>query len=269
MPDVALASFNTHYGVMPVRRPPWRPYDVQGVLRSLEADVIVVQETMRPNGEHGDIDEFAAEHGYELFFGLVGRTTLTTRWPRLTVDGEGTSGIAVLTRSPARRLDDIVLGPTPGDPSPCRVAVRVEVDVDGTPLQVIGVHLTSRLPHGPPIQLRRLSRALPPPGVPAVVAGDCNFWGPPVTALLGGWQRAVRGRTWPARAPHSQIDHVLVRRADIEPLDAKVYPDVGSDHRPVRAVLRIPTRERRDRPGYTRSSTPGAGRSSRAGRCRG
>ncbi len=74
-----------------------------------------------------------------------------------------------------------------------------------------------------------------------MVAGDCNFWGPPVTALLRGWRRAVTGRTWPARAPHSQIDHVLVRPADVQVLDGAVLPDTGgSDHRPVRAVLRVP-----------------------------
>ena len=69
----------------------------------------------------------------------------------------------------------------------------------GRPVRLVAVHLTSRLPHGPPLQLRRLARALPPPGTPAVVAGDCNFWGPGVEALLPGWRRAVRGRTWPAR----------------------------------------------------------------------
>ena len=38
-----------------------------------------------------------------------------------------------------------------------------------------------------------------------------NLWGPPVRAFLPGWHRAVKGRTWPAWHPHSQIDHILVR----------------------------------------------------------
>lgn len=240
MTDVRFASFNTHYGVLPVRRPPRREYDLHAALASLDADVIVAQETMRPDGESGTVDAFAAEHGYDLHFALVGRTTLRSRWARLAPDGEGTSGVALLTRLPSRRLDDVVLGPTPGDPAPRRLAVHVELAVDGRPLEVIGVHLTSRLPHGPPIQLRRLARALPRRGRAAVVAGDCNFWGPGVVSLLGGgWRRAVRGRTWPARAPHSQIDHVLVRPDDVEVVESAVLPDVGSDHRPVRAVLRL------------------------------
>ena len=109
-----------------------------------------------------------------------------------------------------------------------------------TSVDLVGVHLTSRLPYGPPIQLRRLAPQLPPPGRPAIVAGDCNFWGPGVQAFLPGWQRTVRGRTWPASRPHSQIDHILRRGAATAPRcsTARCSPDVGSDHRPVRATLR-------------------------------
>jgi endonuclease/exonuclease/phosphatase family metal-dependent hydrolase len=53
----------------------------------------------------------------------------------------------------------------------------------------------------------------------------------------------VRGRTWPASRPHSQIDHILVRRRDgTEVVHAEVLPAVGSDHRPVRATLRVKQR---------------------------
>ena len=75
---------------------------------------------------------------------------------------------------------------------------------------------------------------------PSVVAGDCNFWGPGVEALLPGWRRAVRGRTWPARALHSQIDHVLTRRGELEVVTARVMDDVGSDHRAIRVELALP-----------------------------
>ncbi len=46
------------------------------------------------------------------------------------------------------------------------------------------------------------------------------------------------GRTWPAWRPHSQIDHILVRGA-LRPVDGRVLPDSGSDHRPVRAELEV------------------------------
>ncbi len=67
---------------------------------------------------------------------------------------------------------------------------------------------------------------------------DCNFWGPVVDALLPGWHRTVRGRTWPAHRAHSQIAHVLVHGA-VTASHAEVLPDVGSDHRPVRVELRL------------------------------
>jgi endonuclease/exonuclease/phosphatase (EEP) superfamily protein YafD len=84
-----------------------------------------------------------------------------------------------------------------------------------------------------------MARLVPRPGTPAVVAGDHNFWGPGVVAYMRGWKRGVKGRTWPAQRPHSQIDHVLYRPGDVEVLEGRVLPSVWSDHRPVRVVLRV------------------------------
>jgi endonuclease/exonuclease/phosphatase family metal-dependent hydrolase len=155
------------------------------------------------------------------------------------------SGIAVLTRRPLHHVGVLTVGPTFLDSAPRRTALDVELDIDGTPLRLVAVHLTSRLPHGPPIQLRRLARLLPPPGTPTVVAGDHNFWGPGVVGLMPGWQRVVRGRTWPTRAPHSQIDHVLIRPGEIEVVDGRVLANLGSDHLPLRVELRLAERELR------------------------
>ncbi len=152
--------------------------------------------------------------------------------------GTGEKGVAVLSRLPARRLRDIPIPRVPGDPARSRCALHLQLDVAGEPLELVAVHLTSRLPHGPPMQLARLRRQLPSRERRAVVVGDLNFWGPPAVALLRGWRRAVRGRTWPAHRPHSQIDHVLLRD-DIEATGGEVLPDVGSDHRPVRVTLKF------------------------------
>ena len=62
-------------------------------------------------------------------------------------------------------------------------------------------------------------------------AGTWNFWGPPVSALLPGWTRGLRGRTWPAHRPHSQIDHILVRGARFR-RSWTVHTD-ASDHLPL------------------------------------
>jgi endonuclease/exonuclease/phosphatase family metal-dependent hydrolase len=235
VPDLSLASFNTHYGFLPYLSRARIPYDVEAALRTLDAEVIVIQELWRPDRRRGVVDDAADAMGLTVHYEETGPATGHGRWPHLARSGEGTVGVAVVTALPVRRRATIPLGPTPNDPAPGRTALHVEVDVQGDALQLVALHLTSRLPHGPPQQLRRLARAVPREG-PAVIAGDCNFWGPGVRAFLRGWRRAVRGRTWPARHPHSQIDHILVRPV-IEVVEGEVLPNVGSDHRPIRARL--------------------------------
>jgi endonuclease/exonuclease/phosphatase family metal-dependent hydrolase len=181
----------------------------------------------------------AGEMGAQLFELPFGRGRLDP-WPHVprNRDGHGSIGLAVISKIPAVWCGEIALGRIPGDPAPARGGLHLELQVGGTPVDLVGIHLTSRLPHGPPIQLRRLRRQLPATGHPMVLAGDCNFWGPGVQTFLPGWQRTVRGRTWPADRPHSQIDHILIRDG-IELVSAEVLPAVGSDHRPVRATLRV------------------------------
>jgi endonuclease/exonuclease/phosphatase family metal-dependent hydrolase len=89
--------------------------------------------------------------------------------------------------------------------------------------------------------LRVLGPQLPPPDRHAVVAGDFNLWGPGVEAVLPGWHRTVRGRTYPSHRPHSQIDHVLVRD-DMSVVWSEVLARNPSDHRPVRTRLRVGTK---------------------------
>ena len=233
MPELSIASFNTHFGLRP--RAPRRPFDLEAALRRLDADVIVIQELWRPDGQAGPLDEAAAALGFTVHHLVIGTATITTQWPHFSRRGEGTVGIGVLTKLPVRHLDPIVLGPTVGDPAPERPALHVELDVQGTPLELVAVHLTSRLLHGPMLQLKRLARVAPRER-PAVIAGDHNFWGPGVISYLRGWRRAVRGRTWPAGFPHSQIDHILVNE-HITSYRGEVLPHLGSDHRPVRAEL--------------------------------
>jgi endonuclease/exonuclease/phosphatase family metal-dependent hydrolase len=218
-------------------KPERGPYDLVRTLCEFDADVIAVQESYRPDAGDSAAEVAARTRGMELHEAVFGRAVVRP-WPHLVRSGTGVKGLAVMTRLPARRLPDIPIPRVPGDPARTRCALRLELDVGGEPLELVVVHLTSRLPHGPPIQLARLRRQLPPRERRAVIAGDLNFWGPPAVALLPGWRRTVRGRTWPAHRPHSQIDHVLVRD-DIEAFGGEVLADLGSDHRPVRATLRF------------------------------
>ncbi|HEX6311174.1 MAG TPA: endonuclease/exonuclease/phosphatase family protein [Acidimicrobiia bacterium] len=249
MPELTIVTFNAHAGMRSRHvsvpgtwslrtRPDPGPYDLVDALCGFDADVIVVQESYRPDEGECAVERAAAARSMELFEAPFGPAVVRP-WPHLVRSGTGVKGLAVLTALPARRLPDIPVPRVPGDPARSRCALHVELGFAGGPVELVAVHLTSRLPHGPPIQLARLRGRLPGADRRAVVAGDLNFWGPPAVTLLRGWHRTLRGRTWPSHRPHSQIDHVLVR-SDVEVLEARVLPDVGSDHRPVRVRLRLP-----------------------------
>jgi endonuclease/exonuclease/phosphatase family metal-dependent hydrolase len=215
-------------------------FDVAGALRSFDADVLVLQESWWPDEGDAAVDLVATDSGATVHWASFGRG-IVEPWPHIISArphrASGRIGLAVVSRLPARLVEMIPVGDVPGDPASRRCALRVALDVGGEDLDLIAVHLSSRLPYAPPMQLRNLRRRLPPPGQRAVIVGDFNLWGPAVSALLPGWRRAVRGRTWPAHRPHSQIDHVLVR-PDVEVVDGAVLDEVGSDHRPVRVRLR-------------------------------
>jgi endonuclease/exonuclease/phosphatase (EEP) superfamily protein YafD len=100
---------------------------------------------------------------------------------------------------------------------------------------VHGAHLT----HGSFHQYRRINeiaRGLDPE-LPMIIAGDFNCWRPLLRLLLPGWRTLVRERTWPARHPHSQIDHIL-GRGPWDPLGGDAS-DGGSDHRALVANLSL------------------------------
>jgi endonuclease/exonuclease/phosphatase family metal-dependent hydrolase len=160
---------------------------------------------------------------------------------------EGRWGLAVLSRARVVTTQTLELGKLKRDfTHRGALVVRLAVgpgagDTDraGAPdaanFVVVGTH-GAHLSDGSPFQIRRLRRQLPPRDEPATLAGDLNLWGPPLSMMLPGWNRAVRGRTWPAWRPHSQPDHILVTRP-VRVLEAGVIRVGDSDHRAVRATL--------------------------------
>ncbi len=119
-----------------------------------------------------------------------------------------------------------------------RNALALTVSIAGTPVEMIGLHVSSKVWRLAPVKhLLNLRGGLTANG-PQILAGDFNFWGPGVGAAMHGWQRPVRGRTYPSHRPHSQIDHMLVR-GGIEGLGGEVLPETPSDHRPIRTRLRL------------------------------
>jgi endonuclease/exonuclease/phosphatase family metal-dependent hydrolase len=151
----------------------------------------------------------------------------------------GTWCLAVASRLPVLQRRELSMGKVFRDPAGVRSALQVDVDVAGRRVTVVGLHVSSKLYFaGPLTHLRTLRSSLPVGAEPAIVAGDFNLWGPGVAALLPGWRRVVRGRTYPAHRPHSQIDHVLVNSA-VECINSEVLAAFGSDHLAVKARLSI------------------------------
>jgi endonuclease/exonuclease/phosphatase family metal-dependent hydrolase len=259
-----VASFNVHMGV-----DGWgRPFDVVADCRELDADILILQEAWTPDDGTPGTASLVASH---LGYGVVAEAVLaharlyapvatdTRRWApalgqirkTLQLDHErwkapaasrdrvaqpGRWGVAVLARVPCRDPEVLSLGKLRRDPA-SRAVVRCTTDLDGDEVAVHGTHM-SHITHLSPAQYRRLARLLPPIDRPALVAGDMNMWGPPVSSFFPGWQRAVIGRTWPSHRPHSQLDHILVTPA-LTVVDARVSASSGSDHRPVVATLAL------------------------------
>lgn len=159
---------------------------------------------------------------------------------RFTAAEPGSWGIAVLVRRGITVDDSRILHlPQLGRDRVRRAAIVVDLTVEDHHLSVIGTHM-SHLQFGSHRHYAALKKRLRTGEArpDAVLLGDMNLWGPPVRVFLPQWHRAVKGPTWPAGNPHSQIDHILVRGA-IEIVGGEVRPNGGSDHRPVRAELAL------------------------------
>ena len=266
--DVRVATFNLHAGVDGWGR-------VTGALdhaSQLDADILVCPELWR--GDDGtDFFEILCDRlsMKGLFVPLARGERITTgqggrSWqPRLAhVTGErglyfqehrqltsrqaarrashgaleaGEWGLGVMTRLPIEdiRVEQIERR---AREKVRRALIIARLTLDGQPFYVLGVH-GAHLTHGSFHQYRRINeiaRGLDPE-LPMIIAGDFNCWRPLLRLLLPGWRTLVRARTWPARHPHSQIDHIL-GRGPWDPLGGDAS-DGGSDHRALVANLSL------------------------------
>jgi endonuclease/exonuclease/phosphatase family metal-dependent hydrolase len=242
MPELTVVSFNVHWG-RGERRDGWPPFDLVAACAAVEADVLVLQETWAPDGGPAQHDEVAAALGMEVVALPLARAVMEPAPAVVSRAGDGQEGgdgawcLALLSRLPIRTTRVVPLPRLWVDPW-TRSLLHAEVDVDGTNLTVVGTHF-SHLEFGSLLQTRALRRGLPPADRPAVFLGDMNMWGWTIAAMTPrGWRRAVRGKTWPARRPRHQIDHVLVTPG-VEVVRGDVLASPGSDHLPVRARLRV------------------------------
>ena len=244
---LSIANFNMHCGI-----DGWgRPFDYLAAIASLDADVIVLEETWTHAGDDsgGQAAEAARLLGYQIVAHTLGqgrrirpqpeaphswraRAFWSDRNKALFLDGvrsesekvkaltrwqeaeQGSWGIAMLVR-PELEIEAtrLVHMRSLRIDRVLRAAIVADLTVDGRPISVAGTHMAHLL-YGSPLNWAELHKKLQTETRPdAALAGDMNTWGPLVHLFMPGWRRAVIGRTWPTWRPHSQIDHILVRGA--------------------------------------------------------
>jgi endonuclease/exonuclease/phosphatase family metal-dependent hydrolase len=238
MGQLTVATFNTHWGV----HRNGRSFDVVRPALALDADVLVLQEVWRPNGGPCFVDPIAACMGASVHEAVFMSDHNPARPKQLhpPPGRPGTCGISVLSRLPVEQVIEVEVPRAHGDVVHQRRSLLVTVTVGDQRVTVAGMHASHRLWGSLP-QVRRVDHALAAQGGPSVIAGDLNMWGPVVGLAVPDRTRAVIGRTWPGRHPHSQIDHLWIDDG-LRALDGGVAPANGSDHRPVWARLEVVAR---------------------------
>lgn len=263
-----VATLNLHAGV-----DGWgRPTRALEHALELDADVLILPELWR--GERGQdlFDELRQRGGYEGVFAPLAHAERNTsghagqRWqPALAhLSGErglffqehrslsraqqrtraeasnlepGQWGLGVMTRLPIEETRVFALGRLRRE-RVTRALVLARLTGKNRSFWVAGVH-GAHLSHGSRHQYRVIGRYLDTldPPLPTLLGGDFNAWGPVLRVLLPDWHALVRARTWPARRPHSQIDHLFVR-GDWH-VTRGYAQDVGSDHRALVAEIEL------------------------------
>ncbi len=208
------------------------PAAVAAVVRSCDADVVLVQEAPRFFRWRSKLAKLARECG--LLYATGGRTT---------------GGVALLAHLRVD-VDDAREGLlTKHSGLHQRGLAAAVVSRSGGRLLVASTHLgldrQERAGHAQ--EVLSLLRGVPAPH--AVVGGDLNEppGGPAWLALHGGGLRDLgtgSGPTFPARVPRKRIDAVL-GSAGVDVVEYRVVDAPGveraSDHRPVLAVVQVPT----------------------------
>lgn len=231
--DVDVASYNIRHGRGMDNRVALER--TAGVLRSLDADIIGLQEVDRNVERSGRVDEPALlgnllgmHHAFGAFMDYQG----------------GRYGLAILSRYPIASSREIPL-PTGEEP---RVALAARLVLpSGDTITAINVHFDWVENDAARVrQARTLSVVLDTLSDPWLLMGDFND-GPDSRTLRvfeGMVHPASRPTdstfTFPSNAPEREIDYIFAQQSERwRTSTVRVVVDsVASDHRPVRTTLR-------------------------------
>jgi endonuclease/exonuclease/phosphatase family metal-dependent hydrolase len=204
---------------------------IAAVIGSFEPDLVALQEVDAGLARSGSVDQAAD---------LAGRLAMEVRFAPTVERGEERYGIATLARLPIEDTATRCLPHRGGRRSEPRSALVTRVAwtaADGVRwLDLVNTHL-SVLRGERPAQVAAL--ACGAGAVDLVLAGDlnCTARSAVFRTLCCGLSAATRGaRSWPARLPLVQLDHILYRGA-LEVVRSGPWTAAGarraSDHLPV------------------------------------
>ena len=250
MTRLRVVSWNVHWGAAHAPGRPrnelFDPLEVLGPEVLGATDVVVFPEAWRAHTGKSFLDGLAA-HGLTN----VVETSFTTlrivghSRRRLDDPGEGWWELAIATRHPIVADAELPIARSISDAVPQRHARSIRLDVGGREVDVTAFHVSSKLWYAAPwVQLRSLGRLVSDAQVdgrarPALLVGDANLWRTCIPFVLPGWRSTVRGATFPAWRPHSQIDHILIR-GEVDAVAGEVLPYTRtSDHRAISADLQL------------------------------
>lgn len=220
----SVLSFNVHLGGMLADFSGF--YDLPAVLKTLSADIGVFQEISLSKDGSPPLREVLSGE-YHLSEPPAG----PLRWED---NGVAAFSLAVASRFPI--LDTQILPLMSASDNRRSAALKTIIDTPLGEVTVIGVHMTTEfLPAGSAVQVASLAQHVRKIEGPVVIAGDHNLWRTVVRGLLPrDFKPSFEAATWPAKHPHSQIDHIWVRGLQAH---GCVLPDQGSDHLPAIAHI--------------------------------
>ncbi len=238
-----VMSYNIHYGQGNDGR-----YDLErlaAVIAKAKPDLVALQEVdvgVKRSGRVHQARRLAELTGLAVRFG-----------PTQHFQG-GLFGNAVLSRLP---ILDVAIYPLPyTEPTADqatypRGAIAVTVRApDGQPFRFVSTHFQHNLPADRVAEAKAINAIFAVDGdeTPTIIAGDMNALpdSEPMQVLLERWTNAsdaTAAPTAPSGNPRSRIDYILFRPASFFRLShAEVIDEpMVSDHRPVFAILSVPT----------------------------
>lgn len=237
--SVRVLVYNIHAGKDAGGKP--NLDEVAAVVKSVSADVVLLQEVDRGTKRSGAVDQLQVLMDLTDFGGVFGRT--------LDYDG-GLYGIAALSRDGFGYQDTVPLPVAPaqtragGSHEPRGALVTVAHTRIGR-LQAITTHLDAsagdEYRQQEADRLHQLLRERQATGTPLMLGGDINATpeSAVVQKLLGfglrdAWAECGKGDgfTFPASQPAKRIDYLFLT-GTLRCTDARVIETQASDHRPL------------------------------------